>query len=400
MSDNSHAHVPEAEKFDADKLGGLPNLLLIAGGIGLALTAVGAFISKELFAYTYLFAFAVFFTLIMGTTFWNCLHHATDSEWSVVVRRQMENIASLFPYLFLFFIPVLLCRSILWSWWPLGDGVDPLLDEKRPYLTHWFFLLRVGIYFVIISWVVLSLRKHSVQQDSDGKGAHTVTMRKFGVGGIPAVGLGITFAGIDWLMGLDYHWSSTMWGVYLFAGAAGSSMSLLVLLVIGLQKAGYLKVVNYEHYHVMGKFMLAFVIFWAYIGFSQYMLIWYANIPEENVYFILRNQGNWVIASTALVTIRFFILLPILLTQWVKKDLKYLRWAAITIIAMQVLDVFIIVIPALRKTGFGFFDVIYALCPLVGIGGILAWLFIRNLSSTYLFPTRDPRLLLSLKLHN
>jgi hypothetical protein len=130
------------------------------------------------------------------------------------------------------------------------------------------------------------------------------------------------------------------------------------------------------------------------------MLIWYANIPEENIYFIIRNQGNWVILSTALVTIRFFILLPILLTQWIKKNPNYLWWASFTMIAMQVLDIFVVVIPALRKTGFGFLDVIYALCPLVGIGGILAWLFIKKLSSNYLFPTRDPRLALSINLHN
>jgi hypothetical protein len=177
-------------------------------------------------------------------------------------------------------------------------------------------------------------------------------------------------------------------------------MALLVMLVIGLQKAGYLKVVNDEHYHIMGKFMLAFTIFWAYIGFSQYMLIWYANVPEETVYYIIRNQGNWVILTTALVVIRFFILLPILLTQAIKKNTNYLWWTAITMIAMQVLDVFIIVIPALRKTGFDFVDVMYALCPLVGIGGILAWLFLKKLSSNYLFPTRDPRLVGSLKLHN
>src|SRR5678816_683052 len=112
---------------------------------------------------------------------------------------------------------------------------------------------------------------HSTRQDVDGKGSHSLIMRKFGVGGIPVVALGITFAGFDWLMGLDYHWFSTMWGVYLFAGAAGSSMSLLVLIITALKARGYLKVVNEEHYHIMGKFMLAFTIFWAYIGFSQYM---------------------------------------------------------------------------------------------------------------------------------
>jgi hypothetical protein len=401
MSDHAHDHVPEAEKFDLSKLGGIPNFSLIAGIVGLVLTAIGAFVNQEQFAYTYLFAFAFFFTIIMGAAFWNCLHHATDSEWSVVIRRQVENIASLLPYLAIFFIPLLFCSGILWKWWDIAPGIDPLLDAKQPYLSKPFFLIRAAAYFIIVGLVVWSLRRHSTKQDEDGLGSHSFSMRKLGVGGIPAVGLGITFAGFDWLMGLDYHWFSTMWGVYLFAGAAGSSMSLIVLVVTALKDRGYLKVVNDEHYHIMGKFMLAFTIFWAYIGYSQYMLIWYANIPEETVYFIIRNQGNWNILSTLLVVGRFFLPFPILLTQWVKKHPHRLRLVAIWIICMQFLDIFVVVIPTLKKTGFGVLDVLYAICPIVGIGGILVWLFLtRRLASGYLFPTKDPRLLQSLNLHN
>jgi hypothetical protein len=404
MSDHSHAPAAVAEKYDPAKLGGLPNALLIAGVVGLVLTGIGALIPAigvQGFAYTYLFAFSFFFTLIMGATFWNALHHATDSEWSVVIRRQIENIASLFPYLMIFFIPLLFCASILWKWWNIAPGVDPLLDDKQPFLSHWFFLLRLAAYVILGSWVTLSLRGHSTKQDEDGASSHSFAMRKFGIGGIPVVGLTITFAGIDWLMGLDYHWFSTMWGVYIFAGAVGSSMSLIVLLITALKKQGYLEVVNAEHYHIMGKFMLAFTIFWAYIGFDQYMLIWYANIPEENVYFIIRNQGNWNILSTALVVCRFFLPFPVLLTQWIKKAPDRLKWVARWIICMQLLDLFVIVIPTLKKTGFGFIDVAYAICPLVGIGGILGWLFLtKRLTKGYLFPTKDPRLLLSLKLHN
>jgi hypothetical protein len=400
MSESAHAHTPEAEKLDPAKLGNLPNNFLYAGIGGLALTLIGVFFSREQFAYTYLFAFSFFFTVIMGAIFWNCLHHATDSEWSVVIRRQIENVASLFPYLFLFFLPALACAAILWKWWDLKPGDDVLLDEKQPYLSHWFFLLRVAVYFGLVSLVSVSLRRLSTRQDEDGSGRHTITMRKFGIGGIPAVALTITFAGFDWLMGLDYHWFSTMWGVYLFAGAAGSSMSLIVLIVTALKNRGYLRVVTDEHYHIMGKFMLAFTIFWAYIGFSQYMLIWYANIPEENIYYIIRNQGNWNILSTLLVVGRFFLPFPILLTQWIKKSPQYLKYLAIWIIGMQLLDVFVMVIPVLKKTGFGIVDVLYAICPLVGIGGILAWLLLKRISSAYLFPTKDPRLAASLNLHN
>ena len=222
-------------------------------------------------------------------------------------------------------------------------------------------------------------------------------MRKLGVGGIPVMGICITFAGVDWLMALDHHWFSTMWGVYLFAGAAGSSMSLLVLIVTALKKRGYLKMVNQEHYHVMGKYMLAFTIFWAYIGFDQYMLIWYANIPEETSYFLLRNTGSWWYFSTALVVCRFFLPFPVLLFQATKKT-NLINFTAVWILLMQVLDLYVVVLPILHRTGFSpsFFD----LFAFIGIGGLLGWLFLKNLGSSYLFPTRDPRLLASLKLSN
>ena len=398
MSD--HAHVPEAEKFDAAKAGSLPSILLGAGAVGLVGSAVVALVSREQFAYSWLFAFAYFFIICAGALFWTCVHHATDSEWSVVVRRQLENVAALIPYLFFFFIPVILCFGILYKWWNLGPGVDSLLDKKQPYLSHWFFFLRIALYFSFMSWVAWSLRRNSTQQDEDGLARRSFTMRKFGVGGIPVVALSITFAGFDWLMGLDYHWSSTMWGVYLFAGAAGSSMSLLVLIITGLKSKGYLKVVNEEHYHMMGKWLLAFTIFWAYIGFDQYMLIWYAKIPEETIYFIVRTTGNWWYLSFGLVLFRFFLPFPILLTQWIKKTPQYLKYMAMWILFMELVDVFVIVLPFLHKGGFGFMDVLCSVFPLLGIGGILGWLFFRNLTANYLFPTKDPRLAGSLKLAN
>src|SRR5581483_3748797 len=206
------------------------------------------------------------------------------------------------PIALLFFIPALLCAPTLWKWWNIPHGADEVLDKKRWYLSHGFFVLRYVIYFALLSFVALSLKRHSTQQDADGKASHTISMRKFGVAGIPVFALSLTFGAVDWLMGLDYKWGSTMWGVYIFAGAAGSSMSLLVLIVTALKNKGYLNnVVTLEHYHIMGKLMFAFSVFWAYIGFSQYMLIWYANIPEETSYFIRRNVESWWYLSLLLV---------------------------------------------------------------------------------------------------
>ena len=399
MSDHSHALTPPAaEKFDPKVLGGLPTILLAAGGIGCAISLLGFFISTEQTAHSWLFGFSYFFTVAIGTLFWTCLHHATDAAWSVVVRRQLENLSSLLPYFAVLFIPLLFVAKHLWHWWEKLPGEDVLLDAKQPYLSQGFFYIRAIVYFGLLTLIALLLKGRSIAQDSDGSSRHTFVMRKLGIAGIPALALCITFAGIDWLMGLDYHWFSTMWGVYLFAGAAGSSMSLLVLIVFGLQRKGYLKPVSLEHYHIMGKFMLAFSIFWAYIGFSQYMLIWYANIPEETVYFRVRNVGFWHFLSTFLVVGRFFLPFPILLQQWTKKNPKYLCWVAWWVLGMQFVDMYVIVLPSLHKTGFS--PSIFDISSWVGIGGILGWLFLKNLGKSPLFPTRDPRLEESIKLTN
>ena len=401
MSDHSHEITPpEPEKFDLKHVAGLQNILLGAGVAGIAVSVIGAFISTKQFAFSWLFGFSYFFTICCGALFWTSLQHATDSEWSVLVRRQMENIAKLLPYFGLFFLPLILfCAPLLWKWWNIEPGVDPLLDAKSGYLNHTFFWVRAVAYFGFLAWISTTLYKSSTAQDADGAAKHTFTMRKFGIGGIAVVALSLSFSGFDWLMGLDYHWFSTMWGVYIFAGAAGSSMSLLVLLITALKSKGYLKAVNNEHYHIMGKFMLAFTIFWAYIGFSQYMLIWYANIPEETIYFRIRNTESWWYFSQSLVVCRFFLPFPVLLMQATKKT-KYINWVAAWILLMQLLDIFVIVLPALHPTGVQFSDVFFSACSLVGIGGILGWLFLRIIGQSNLFPMRDPRLLGSIKLSN
>lgn len=400
MSDHSHALTPPAaETFDSKRVTGLSSIFLGVGVVGIAVSLIGLFSEswRAQFAHSWLFGMVYFFTICCGGLFWTCLHHATDAEWSVVVRRQMENIARLLPYFAYFFIPLLLCQNLLWHWWDIPKGQDPLLDAKSGYLNHTFFYVRLVFYFVMLGWISTSLFKRSTKQDTDGAVVHSIKMRNLSVGGIPALAVCLTFAAVDWLMGLDYHWFSTMWGVYIFAGAAGSSMSLLVLIVTMLKKNGYLKVVNDEHYHIMGKFMLAFTIFWAYIGFSQYMLIWYANIPEETIYFRLRNTESWWYFSQFLVIGRFFLPFPILLFQMTKKT-KLINFVACWILFMQLIDLYVVVLPSLHRTGvhFSLFD----LTSLVGIGGILGWLFLKHLGQSYLFPTRDPRLLGSLKLSN
>ena len=301
MSERSHTvPTPEGEYFEGNRFAGLSSLLGLIAIVALALCVVGAFLNPHQFSYSWLFAFAFFFTLCAGCFFWTIVHHATDADWSVVVRRQLENIGALLVALAVLFVPILLLRRHLYSWMDIPPGVEHALDAKRAYLNWPFFLLRAVVFLGFFLCAALVLRRLSVKQDKDGNPRFTILMRKVAFISLPMFALCLTFGAFDWLMSLNYHWFSTMFGVYIFAGAAGSSMSLLVLVITALRRAGYLKdIITLEHYHIMGKWMLAFTIFWAYIGFGQYMLIWYANIPEETAILHYSKHGIVVGAEHA-----------------------------------------------------------------------------------------------------
>jgi len=396
MSERLHGvPTPEGEYFDSGRFTGLSFVLGVVAVIALVLCAVGAIVNPHQFGYSWLFAFAFFFTLCAGCFFWTIVHHATDAEWSVVVRRQLENLGALLTVLALLFVPILLLRHHLFVWMDIPPGVDPSLDTKRAYLNWPFFLARAVIFLGFFLLAALALRRLSAGQDKDGNPRFTISMRKVAFVSLPMFALCLTFGAYDWLVGLNYRWFSTMFGVYIFAGAAGSSMSLLVLVITALRQAGYLKdVVTVEHYHIMGKWMLAFTIFWAYIGFGQYMLIWYANIPEETQYFITRNTESWWALSMLLVIGRFFIAFPILLMRSIQKHPHHLCIIAGWILCMQMLDMYIVVLPSLH--GGGVHVSIWDVLSLIAIGATLGFVYLRMVPRTSLFPVRDPRLIESL----
>jgi hypothetical protein len=398
MSDHG-TKISSKEFFDYQGFGGKLLFTVALAVLSLGLAAWGGFLSSKQFAFSWLFAFTFFFTIAAGSLFWILVHHAVDADWSVVVRRQLENIAWLFPILAILFIPIIFNAPTLFKWMKIEPGVDPLLDGKAAYLNEPFFWARAAFYFLFFSIAAYLLRRNSVRQDKDGDPRHTWLSRKMVFGMLPLFALSLTFGAFDWLMGLDFHWFSTMWGVYIFAGSALSSMCVLVLLVTALRSAGYLEgVVSIEHYHIMGKLMLAFTVFWAYIGFSQYMLIWYANIPEETVYFLRRNTETWQILSTALVVGHFFVPFLLLLFNFGKKSPAFLCGMALWILSMHLLDVYVIVLPALHKAGVvvSWLDI----ACLIAIGSTLAAVFLKRLGDAPLWPLRDPRLKKSIALKN
>jgi len=395
----SNAPTPEGEYFESGRFTGLSLLLAVIAFVALALCVAGAFIDPKQFSYSWLFAFAFFFTLCAGCFFWTIVHYAVDAEWTVVVRRQLENIAVLFGVVAIFFIPIYLLRHQLFDWMNIPQGTEENLDSKRAYLNQSFFVLRAVFFLGFFIIAAQLLKRFSVRQDKDGNPKFTIWLRKVSFVSLPLFALCLTFGAYDWLLGLQYRWFSTMFGVYIFAGAAGSSMSLLVLVITSLRKAGYLQnVVTREHYYIMGKWMLAFTIFWAYIGFGQYMLIWYANMPEETNFFLVRNTESWWYLSMLLVFGRFFGPFVILLLQSIKKNPHQLCYVASWILLMQLFDMYLVVLPALHGTGIHLS--LWDLVALVAMGSTLSFFFLRIVGKTSLFPVRDPRLIESLKIVN
>ena len=424
--------------------GKVATLQMICGGIGgIGVTASVLYLifggSGEAHgSYAFSWLFAVFFitTIVLGGCFWTFLHNLSNSGWGTSIRRLMENLGFVFPFLIVLFLPFLFpdVQQYLWEWMtsyrevvPEGSSIaeaktallhdsDPhnhLLAAKVFYLNPTFWYIRFALYFVGLGFFIALVRKFSIAQDTDDNPGtkNLFAARKHSSWSMIVFGVTLTFLALDFVMALDYSWFSTMFGVYVFAGSALNSMAVLILTGIFLQKMGYLKnVVTQEHYHIMGKLCFAFTVFWAYVSFSQFFLIWYANITEETRYFLLRNTENWNLLSLALVFMHFGLPFLALLRSDVKKSSKFMTIFCFYILFMHVLDVYHMIIPE-RGPSVGLVVDHHPQLWLSGswLGDILAlviavcaflFLYLRNLTSAALYPHRDPRILESANLHN
>jgi hypothetical protein len=405
----------DGEKVDVSKFEKIIRILAVVGGLGILISLIIlAFTGgQKPMAYSWLWAFYFYVTLALGGLFWVLLHNASNSGWGVVVRRVMEHVAGMLPYMFLFAIPLVFfpgVREALYEWMVMvkdKEHLDPVIAAKQPYLSMPFFYLRMFLYAGILSTIVLCLRHYSIGQDRSGALRPTFSARRFSCGTIPLFALCLTFMAVDLIMGLDYAWYSTMWGVQIFAGSALSSMALIILTVTFLRKHGYLKnIVSTEHYHIMGKLMFAFVVFWAYISFSQFFLYWYANITEETKFFILRNTDGWYYVSVFLVLGHFGIPFLFLLRQQAKKDLRQICAICFWILFVHMVDLYWLIVPErgpslthgeqLMYGGTFFYD----LLAIVTIGATIGFIFLRTIGKHSIYPCRDPRLQESIDLRN
>jgi hypothetical protein len=431
------------EKFEPAKGAKLINALGLVGLLGLAASAYYFFASTETFAYSWLFAVFFTFTFVVGGCFWILLHSASNSSWGVVLRRLWENLANMIIPMMIFALPLLLpsVNRPLYEWMghhdhaaklaehhhiPVDEAMHHLVTEGDPeqglaanphlhvlvakfgYMnlnTAFSWYTRFFLYFLVLWHIARTLRGKSLKQEQDGDIKHTISARLFSCRWLLFYALAVTFAAYDWLVGLDYLWFSTMWGVYIFAGCAWASMGLTILLVTWLRSMGYLqKVVTDEHYHLMGKLLFAFTVFWAYIAFSQYFLIWYANITEETRFYLIRNTEAWRWVSMFIVVGHFVAPFLLLLSQQRKKRPAVVAGVCIWILFMHLVDIYWNVIPERGPSlvvgvwvdGAWFQDVA-ALC---GVFGTMGFLYLRGLSKYSLYPWRDPRLIESVNVIN
>lgn len=434
-----HSHVTSADiaihgdHLDTSKVSKVKSVALAVAVLGTVASVYFLFFGPEktrgTYAYSWLFAFYLFFTLSIGGVFWTLLHNVINASWGISVRRVFENLGSTYPWVFLFSLP-LFCPQVqqyLYEWMNIHRDAHGSVKEHLHhadhllYNKHWFMNLpfwygRGIFYFIGITLVIIGLRRLSTAQDTDpNPGTGRLLRARFhSTYTMVVFALTITFTGFDFLMGLDYKWFSTMWGVYLFAGSALNSMAVIILVTAWLKGRGHLRhVTGPEHFHIMGKLLFAFTVFWAYIAFSQFFLIWYAGITEETSYFLIRNTGNWNTAMIALVFGHFVVPFVVLLQAWLKKNPRTLSFMAAYTLAMHVLDHYLITIPErgislgnIRPEVFGDIQVAIPgafwgdLLAFATIGSAFLFFLIRALGQHSLYPNRDPRLLESANLSN
>lgn len=366
--------------------------------LGAVLSVVGYGADPKRFAFTYLAAFAWGLTVCLGGLFFVLLQHLTGSGWSVVVRRGAEQLMGALPIFAVLVLPILFVfRETLYPW--AGHAAhEPAMIAKHGYLNVPFWLARAALYFAI--WVFFSFQLFSLSRRQDETGDPKLTLRaqSLSAPGMLLFALSLSFAGIDWLMSLDPEWFSTMFGVYLFAGSVISIMAFQSLLYSRMVGAGLLtKEINDHHFHDLGKLLFAFTVFWAYISFSQYFLIWYANIPEETDFFHHRQQGGWGWVGIGLVFGHFFGPFFLLLSRHAKRFHGSLQFGAVLILVMHYVDLYWLVMPNVdHHVHPSPFD----LGPLLLVAGAMLALTFRRMLAAPLMPVRDPRLDRSLDFEN
>ena len=382
-------------------------LCLSLGAISLSAALVLGAMAGDGFrslSFSYVVSFAFFLSIAVGSLFFSAIQHITRAGWSVVIRRLAELTSqTVLPLAVLFLpilIPVMLGISPLYVW---NDAEivahDHLLQIKAPYLNGTFFAIRWVAYFAVWALLARMYFGWSRAQDKDGKAYWSDQLEQWSGPAAILLAITVTFASFDLLMSLEPHWFSTIFGVYYFAGSMVAFFAWTTIAVALLRRYGILRQpITTEHIHDIGKLLFGFNCFWAYIAFSQYLLIWYSNIPEETQWFLKRQENGWGTVSMILAFGHFAIPFLGMMSREIKRNLTLLTGWAVWLLMMHWLDLFWLALPEMSDAGpsIGLMDIAcFLTCGCVFCAG---WLWMAE--SCPLVPVRDPRLPESLAFHN
>jgi hypothetical protein len=287
-------------------------------------------------------------TLALGGLCFVAVHYASGATWAVAVRRVPEALAALIPFAALAVGVVLVLKPQLYPWTggDFGPAPEAALGFKRAWLDWPFFLARAAAYAAVWTIFAWAIRRHSRLQDQGHDGWRTVTNRRLSGTFLAVFAVTFSLAAFDWVMSLEPAWYSTIFGVYHFAGLLLSALAAIVLLVLWLERTGPLaRVLRDEHLHDLGKLLFAFSTFWAYIWFSQYMLIWYANIPEETTYFIGRTHGGWFVFFVLNVALNWLVPFAALIRRDAKRNRRVLAMVAVLLLLGRWVDLYVMILP-------------------------------------------------------
>ena len=395
----SSASVVSAVPAAADERPFLARLPLLLVGIGGGLALLGLLIPglQKQFAFSWLLAFMFYLSLMLGGLFLVILHHLFDAQWSVPIRRINEHLACSAPLLAVLFLPILGNalfagpEKAIFQWMHTDSAGDHALAAKKALFNRpTWVVVSVGL-FVVWHFLTNGLRKASLAQDRSGAASHTRRMRVLAAAGIFIFAITLTLGAILWMKSLQWQWFSTMYGVYYFAGSVWLTVGTVYVLTLYLRKTGPLgRVAQPVIFHDIGKLFFAFTVFYAYIAFSQYFLIWNANVPEETFWYVLREKGSWWSIGMLMIFGHFFLPFLLLLRIDTKMSFTVMLPLAVWAWLMHFCDLSFNIMPVLHPNGFvlHWLD----LACMAFMGGAMAWWFIRNFNAHPPFPQRDPRM--------
>lgn len=341
--------------------------------------------------HSFLTSYFYFTSLAMGGLFFTAIQFATSAGWSVNIRRFAESLTAYLPFAAVSTLVLLFGAKDLYIWLNKETVAnDSLLLGKSAYLNFPFFLVRIFLFFTI--WMVFRhiMVGNSLKQDQDGSPTWTTKNLSYAVAFLLVFALSYSFFSVDLMMSLQPHWFSTIFGVYCFAGLFQSSLAFIILLTLFAMKKDLVKgIVTLDHVHDLAKFLKAFTVFWAYIAFSQFMLIWYANLPEETIFYINRSHNSWIYVSISLLILKFAVPFLALLPRWAKRTPAHLASVCLLILVMQYVDLYWIVYPNFNneKVYFSWQEI----GVFLGFLGLFMTAVTRFLSVNSITPVNDPR---------